>query len=1010
MSRALENFPQQGFAAPQTGTIEHNLDATEASFVSLRSELDLLKNENLQLLQENLRLNQQISRTGIPNNPSMLKYQQPVPIVQEGRSEDLHAAPISIPPDQSETDEKFFFPQSDIYGIEAQFAKQRRASQAKENNTDGISKLQNVSSSTGSDITSHQALKKARMMFANTDVLDNSSTSSESKISAQWEKLNDDSSKESKGNNLIQQSLLKKKLPTLILALLKYDDPDFSSDSDTFQDLQRWNYNVIIRLVELFFEKNNYYGTFISQLKVFEFLKAYPNLKDKEWEYDDDLVLLYLILILSVQKLTPKEFLDLELLPASSSKNIRKFRNYLSKNILYNSFEKLRHNLINESLLTIQAYILCTEWLFLEHKFEECWSMMFHTCSIAYSIGLHVIGQVKRTPSLSIPERMSADKINESDETDNEEDDDRRKIWFALKNLTAQICSVLGRPNPISIQVNGQISELGNQKLSDKINYTTLKIGLSECLRLSNLMLIENFMIDFTIEEVLPLEEKFREEIAKLELVLNDDILRTNKTQGESEWNKVDQTNLLMDLITLYINRAKLLEPFLKKFEDQEKHNIIIERFVNSILQSFELLNYFVEIFLNQFFEKNTIPPRKRSSGNILAPKDEKIENQSSQQDVNSLIKFERVFRVYFPFLTSFIYQGIIVIFTFLHCKFKLFVNNNPSSLLNNELLKHIEINLNTLTNFDSRISTRLNCISKLWSANIRYLIDRVLIYIKMIYERQEDKFLQLSEKKRRRVLQNNLLSGDQDTNLKVFDFNTGRQSEQPLENTENPLESPELEYLYGFQFNDPFWLTNPENLPYYLSSPSDDDKYNNKLTPTKRSQPSTDSAISYGVGSMTVEPSLAKPISSQMPVPIHGDGMYSAPNLSTQQQNYGNLWPNSSAPLISQNVIQILQSQGQSFTVGFNQQLSLLFNQPTFGSHNSVYSGSTAGHIPSQQVSGQNPQVQLAHQQVIHPPIADPQIQEYRIQDQHQEPVQSRNPFRNTLRNMGSSGSDDSS
>ena len=48
-------------------------------------------------------------------------------------------------------------------------------------------------------------------------------------------------------------------------------------------------------------------------------------------------------------------------------------------------------------MITIQAYILCSEWLFLQQNYEECWQMMFHACSISFSIGLHIMNQFRAT-------------------------------------------------------------------------------------------------------------------------------------------------------------------------------------------------------------------------------------------------------------------------------------------------------------------------------------------------------------------------------------------------------------------------------------------------------------------------------------------------------------------------------------------------------------------------------------------------------------------------------------
>ena len=189
-----------------------------------------------------------------------------------------------------------------------------------------------------------------------------------------------------KSNIQIQKSLKKKTLPILPSYLLKYDDPGISVDSTTYQDISRLNFEVVVKLVEKFFENNSYYRTFISSVHVFDFLNGYNSINDRDWENDDDLLLVYMILCLSIERLSPQDFVELNLLPDGSLNICTKYRKFLTRQVLYKSFERLKENLVDESMITIQAYILCSEWLFLQQNYEECWQMMFHACSISFSI------------------------------------------------------------------------------------------------------------------------------------------------------------------------------------------------------------------------------------------------------------------------------------------------------------------------------------------------------------------------------------------------------------------------------------------------------------------------------------------------------------------------------------------------------------------------------------------------------------------------------------------------
>ncbi|CAK9437962.1 uncharacterized protein LODBEIA_P23400 [Lodderomyces beijingensis] len=674
-----------------------------------------------------------------------------------------------------------------------------------------------------------------------------------------------------KSNRMAERSSKKKRLPILPSYLLKYEDPDISTDSDTIQDVLKLNFEVIVTLVQNFFDRNPYYRTFISANQVFGFLKNYELISDRDWDNDDDLLLLYMILSLSIQRLSPKDFVDLNLLPAGSINTCTKYRKFLTRNVLHKNFERLRNGLINESLMSIQAYILCTEWFFLEQKYEQCWTMMFHACSISYSIGLHIMGNYKLSDARTSKQQFNlisataedsdvSDKketmsgSEEDDKTRDEESDiTRSKLWFALKYYVSVVCSIFGRPNPVSVQVgiNGSNSSLGSE-IPDKSAHILLKVGVSESLRLSNLMLIENFMIDFTLPDLLNLSKKFDKEIKFLEVAYEDETLGANSGDEEDvSSNEVDyltrdeytgqparisSLELLSDIIVVYINNAKLYEPFISKLENVEGYDQVLKNQVNSVSKFLVLLNVFVEKFLKHYVSENLRDVATSGSGNNVAPSSEDDSRSSSsssghsggvggQQALNyGPVKFGKLFKTYFPFVNSFICQGIIVVFTLLHYKSKEFVANDKNSIINNEFLGLIEENLNSLLNFESRLSTKYITTSRMWSSNMVYLINRVLNLIKLLYEKQEDDSLGEELKARKDDKSSSSTSKSNDSSPDNVQMNlpitTARGNLSYLLNT-NPFGDPsQFEYLNGFHLNDPFWLTVPDNLPYYLGSP----------------------------------------------------------------------------------------------------------------------------------------------------------------------------------------------
>lgn len=662
-----------------------------------------------------------------------------------------------------------------------------------------------------------------------------------------------------KSNRMVERSGKKKKLPILPSYLLKYEDPDISTDSDTNRDVFRLNFEVIMNLVYKFFERSPYYRTFISASHVFGFLKTYGNINDRDWDNDDDMMLIYMILSLSVQRLSSKDFVDLNLLPAGSVNTCTKYRKYLTRNVLHKGFERLKHGLVKESLLSIQSYILCTEWYFLEQKYEECWTMMFHACSISYSIGLHIMGNYslqevkpgKQFKNLISATAEDSDVSDKKESSGSEEDDKgqdegldvtRYRLWFALKYYVSLICSIFGRPNPISVQVgmNGSNSGLGSDIPNEKA-HILFKVGVCESLRLSNLMLIENFMIDFTLPDLLDLSHKFDREIAILNRAYAS-LVNGNSVDGvvpapsnDLDYLVIDdftgkplqltRLELLADLIILHINNAKLYEPFISKFENMKGYDQIVKDQTESVSRFLLLLNTFIEGFLKHCVDEHF------HEGQISGA-------DSNDESLNyGPVKFGKLFKSYFPFLNSFICQGVIVVFTLLHYKSKDFVANNDKSVLNNSFLNLVESNLNSLINFEQRMSTKYITTSRMWSSNMVYLINRVLNLIKLLYEKQEDSSIAEEVRKQKQYAGTSSSSPDSNSNLPIT---TARGNLSYLLNT-NPFGDPsQFEYLNGFHLNDPFWLTVPDGgaMQYYVE---EDARPNKSIAGFKQYAPMND-------------------------------------------------------------------------------------------------------------------------------------------------------------------------
>lgn len=735
-------------------------------FSRLHDEVELLRKEKLSILHENFKLSQK-------NNELRSKLQT----LDRSFNAEQDEHGIEIAGETTELGEKYYGPSSSNYMIEA--LRQKNASTANGH-----------SSENGANSDTPKKMDPSPPSSSNNNTINNNNHNNNNHPSSSG--MDTDSAP-------APAVSFKKALPWVL--------HEKASSSE--------NIAVIKYLASLFFE-HSAYRSFISRPVILDFINNFDSIPDREWENDDDLLLLHMVLVLLVLRLTPKTYAEsgLDPTPLESMAALQKRCSKLISTVLFRGFTRLRHNLLNESVMTVQAYILCTEYYFIDQRYEEAWSMLFHCCAVSFAIGLHVMVNMRTTndsledapvklAEMSQKDELkdeSADggvKLEDSDSVSGSDDDDdgdvpRFKVWFALKYMCGQLCSVLGRPNPLSIQVNSVVlfssneNNLNKIQLNSKKTQVQLKMGLSECLRLSNMMLIESFMINFTINDVMKLDARFKEECEKLTWFISGEYQDHQSTSADSVDTTchmplaVEREPALIDLIILHINRAKLLEPFSNQFLDPEDSKYLMDAMCGSILKFLDYQQDFTEDFLRR------IKPQLSKDGKAV-----------------SKIKLGKIFRMDYPFLNSFMYQGIIVIFTLLNYKAKEFVQ-----LEDDTFLRHTELKLNELLQMSSRITEELGEDVRLWSTNIMYLINKDLQHINTLMSK--------------RTTEKN------DANDAV-NFN----------------DDEDLDKVLGISFKDPFWL-NAENIPYYLSSPSDDgfgtgmfedEPYNNTPGPVQQQQ-----------------------------------------------------------------------------------------------------------------------------------------------------------------------------
>ena len=530
------------------------------------------------------------------------------------------------------------------------------------------------------------------------------------------------------------------------------------------------NMQVMKELVRLFFDTKTY-DYFISEGKIVRFLDEYDLIPDLTWENCDDLLLLHMILIISVQRLNPTKYNELFLPKVANFQQMWKAIRPIKKR-LFRGFSKLRHNLMNEAFVTVQAYILCTEWEFIEQRYEESWLMMFHCCSIAFALGLHVVSKLSE---LSFDSLVNSNQGSESALKDGYDDyftDElpKLRVWFALRNLNSQMCSILGRPNPIMIQVNHvslPVTSISNVEDAQKLNNLTnlqLKLGLSECIRLLNSNMIESFLKKISMDNVWTINQQFSEEIDKLSYYLSpqyenliDGVVKKIDTLTDMP-TTVTRKDILVDLIVLHVNRVKLLEPFLDQLPPSKP---ALNYIMGSILLFYEHTCELVSEFV-----KSEIPR--------ILESDEAKEGE---------IRLDKVFIYRDPFFASFIYQGIVVTFILISLKANDFIHEN-----NGDFISQVEGQLHMLLGLHSSISKLVKENIHLWSRSNIFLMKKILDHIGIMKQAFKDY----------------KANGQMTSSFGGFEYD------------------PQVAEMLGNNLRDPFWVVNPENSPNFLGISED--------------------------------------------------------------------------------------------------------------------------------------------------------------------------------------------
>lgn len=384
------------------------------------------------------------------------------------------------------------------------------------------------------------------------------------------------------------------------------------------------NLDLMIQLVERFFQLKNYYNHFVSYDSLMSFLKSYSSIK--MWNNDDDMLLLIAVLLSTLRYINQDDPLL-----ALHEVSYHGCRSQLTK-----QFNYLKNGMSQGSLKSLQSYVLFIEDLFYNEQVEQAWSLMFLTVGSAYSLGLHVY-EKDLGESLNISDNTQADINNDLQSHQPAlkiiRESPRTSLWLTINFISTVLCSVLGRPNPVIFTF-----QILLRNYAVRLNY---KIGLAELIKRSTSVLIESYRTHICYRTILDLDSELQDEVMIYEKILYDS--KTSKEQSTCNFyhpagSHTDTCRLesdcetLCDLILFYSNRAKFHQPFIAKHE--RSTTTALDSIIKVIHHSSSLVNYLKE-----------------------------HENTTSVETT-------------YPFFSKFIYQAFVVFFTFLHLPFGILRNH----------------------------------------------------------------------------------------------------------------------------------------------------------------------------------------------------------------------------------------------------------------------------------------------------------------------------------------------
>lgn len=420
------------------------------------------------------------------------------------------------------------------------------------------------------------------------------------------------------------------------------------------------NKSAVTSLLRKFMHLKVHYVNYMQVDSLVEFVEA-----DDDTGNDERSLLIFMIVIVVLRSLPQKDSMLQQLGISYSSHRDR----------LYRQYRHLKTGIHRQSTTVLRAYVLECEDLFFNDRIEQSWDVLFLAVSMAYSLGLHVY-DASIANTLKNEAGDKASDIIRSNE--------RTSLWLVVNFVSATLCSVLGRPNPVTftyqpllknyeIRLNYKmaLAELVNRSTNITIDSYTAEIAPHVVREIDSAFsneakIYEKILVDTRIVKNLPSRDVTRASFITLPVVDSmDHIRKKSKTANDCDLDirftilrpckfRSDEEHFCMiledgdtlcDLILLYGNRAK----FNQHFMIQYKHSL--ESCIDSCKCVLDHSLDLIELLYRKIGE-----PR---------------------------------FQAIYPFFYVFLYQTFVVIYTMLHMNFNLLLPYaNDVEIIRNKLFK----------------------------------------------------------------------------------------------------------------------------------------------------------------------------------------------------------------------------------------------------------------------------------------------------------------------------------